>query len=249
MEKSNYTQQNINPIKTGFIRNVRNLARLKKIIYILIILMGLFSCNSNKTEKSNIKNIVYDNFNDDSNNWINKEFNEPPFLHKIENGMLYLDSTSDEMGIVSYVNFKIDESKDFKLETRLKIDDDSDDSYITFDFGILQSTDGRRTVSGLDISTSYGQKNYYFGYSNAKEVLITKWNKGKEKYLHRGYFDSIKLGDFNILKIKKENKTISFYINDQVVFSTKFKKLPGIGFGFSSSPNSKVYIDYFSIDN
>ena len=61
--------------------------------------------------------------------------------------------------------------------------------------------------------------------------------------------DSIHPNDFNKLVISKKLDSIYYYINDNMIFKYRFEKLPGKGFGFSTAPNAKLWVDYIKIIN
>ncbi len=211
--------------------------------------MGLFSYKSKTKNDSDIKTILYDKFIDNSNDWLNPDHNDLPFLQRIENETLYLESASDEMVVIASTKFKIDYSKDFQIETKVKIQSDSDDCYMSFDFGIRKIENAIRNISGQKIPTTLGDINYFIGYSDSQEVLIAKWKKGKEKYFFREYVDLIQVDDFNVILISKSGKMISYYINNSLIYSKRFEKFPGDGFGFATSPNGKLWVEYIKIEN
>ena len=77
--------------------------------------MSIFSFLSSKTAnyKPTQKVNFIDEFIDNSNGWVDIENNNPLLIQQIKNGMLYLESNSDEMGVSSIMYFELDESKDF----------------------------------------------------------------------------------------------------------------------------------------
>jgi len=216
-----------------------------KQILLIVSLFGLFTNKPTRSEPLNFR----DDFEDNSNGWVQEEINNSVLIQRIENGMLYLESNSDELGVASSIDFEFDESRDFEIETRVKILTDNYHCNVTLDFGIKQNVSGSRSAGGQDVNTTWGASSYYFGYSNSQEYLMAKWNKGKEKYYSRGYAAQINPEDFNIIIIKKEGKTSRFFINNQLVFEKPYKKMFGTGIGFSSSPNSRLWVDYFKITN
>ena len=120
---------------------------------------------------------------------------------------------------------------------------------MTIDFGILQNRKGLRFIGGQEINTTWGAVHYYFGYSNNKEHLIAKWKRGKETYYSRANNDSIQPVGFNKLRISKFSKTTQYFINNELIFEHPYRKMFGDGFGFASSPNSKLWVDYIKITN
>jgi hypothetical protein len=210
---------------------------------------GLFSGNSIKVKNEPIQVKLMDSFENNSNGWVESDRDNPPFIQRIENCKLYLESTSNEMGVISSIYFNLNESKDFQIEIQFKIQNINNDYFSTFDFGIFKQKNAFRKVSGLNIPTTYGDKNFYFGYNRLKEICIAEWNKGKENYFYREFHDSIKLNDFNQLLIKKMSDKISYYFNNEMIYQHKYKKLFGSGFGFATAPNSKLWVNYIIIKN
>ena len=213
-----------------------------------LLIVSLFGLLSNKQAHQEPRNF-FDDFQDNSNGWVYEEINNPLLIQRIQNGMLCLESNSSELGVASTIDFEFDQTRDFEIETRVKILSDIEECNVTLDFGIKQNVSGSRLVGGQNVNTTWGAVNYYFGYSDSQEYLMAKWNKGKEKYYARGYSEQIKTDDFNVIRIKKEGKTSKFFINDQLIHEQPYKKMLGTGIGFSSSPNSKLWVDYFKITN
>ena len=217
----------------------------------IFLVVSLFGFLSSKTtfEKTREPINFLNEFMDNSNGWVQEEINNPLLIQEIKDGMLYLESNSSELGVASSIDFEFDESKDFEIEANVKIITDTDLCHVTLDFGVRQSKRGLRSVGGQYVNTTWGSTNYYFGFSDSQEYLVAKWNKGKETYYTRGYADNIETQDFNVIKIKKIGKISRYYINQELVSEQPYKKLFGTGIGFSSSPNSKLWVDYIRITN
>lgn len=211
-------------------------------------LFGFLSCKTNKKDTTP-RILLIDNFNDNINGWVDLGKDNPTLNQKIDNGKLYLESSSSEMGVISYVNLDLDCSKDFRIESKLKIESKGDLAYASLDFGIFKKDSAIRNINGTNVPTTLGDKNFYFGYSETNEILIAKWDKGKETYYYRGLNDSIRPNDFNKLVISKKLDSIYYYLNDNLIFKHRFEKLPGKGFGFSTAPNAKLLVDYIKIIN
>jgi len=213
--------------------------------------MSIFRFLSSKptNERTSQQVDFIDEFADNSNGWVEEEINNPSLIQQIKNGMLYLESNINELGVSSTMSFKLDESKDFEIEAKVKIQTEAEDCNVTLDFGISQNSRGHRVVGGQEVNTTWGATNYYFGYSDSNEFLIAKWEEGKETYYSRGHNDSLNTGGFNIIRISKVSKITKYFINDEQVFEHPHRKLFGAGLGFSSSPNSKLWVDYIKITN
>jgi len=149
-------------------------------------LFGFLSCKTNR--KDTIPRVLLiDNFNDNTNGWVDLGKDNPTLTQKIDNGKLYLESSSSEMGVISYVNLDLDCSKDFSIESTLKIESKGDLAYASLEFGILKKDSAIRNINGINVPTTLGDKNFYFGFSESNEILIAKWDKGKETYYFRGF--------------------------------------------------------------
>ena len=75
--------------------------------------MGLFSFKTQDYSGETLKTIIHDRFIDNSNDWVDSLYFNPPFLQRIENNMLRLESSSNEMGVISSTKFSLNDSKDF----------------------------------------------------------------------------------------------------------------------------------------
>ena len=220
-----------------------------KQIIILMTIFGFLSCNPINRKDTTRKVILVDNFDDNSNGWVNLGEDNPTLIQKIDNGKLYLESSSEEMGVISYINLDLNYSKDFSIESKLMIERKENLAYASLDFGILKKDIAIRNINGINVPTTLGDKNFYFGISDTKEILIAKWDKGKEIYYFRGHNDLIRINDYNKLFISKKLDSIYYYLNDNLIFKQRFEKLAGKGFGFSTAPNSKLLVDYIKIIN
>ena len=212
-------------------------------------LFGFLSCSPTKKKDTTPKVLLIDNFEDNSNGWVDLGKDNPTLNQKIINGKLSLESSSEEMGVISYINLSLNYSRDFSIESELMIESKGDLAYASLDFGILKKDSAIRNINGINVPTTLGDKNFYFGFSDTKEILIAKWDKGKETYYFRGYNDSIRLNDYNKLLISKKFDSIYYFLNDNLIFKQRFEKLAGKGFGFSTAPNSKLLVDYIKIIN
>jgi hypothetical protein len=213
---------------------------------ILVSLFSLFSCSSTKELPAV---AVFDDFADNTNGWVDSANKSTVLIQKISDGKLCLDSFNEEMGVASSMTLALDEAKDFSIEASMKIKGKNGLAYASIDFGILKLTNGMRTISGVDVPTDLGDSKYYFGFSSERELLVTEWNKGKEVYFYRGYSDKIDIKGFNKIFIEKRGDSISYAINDKVVFKQKAKKLKGEGLGFSVAPNATLWVDYLKVIN
>jgi hypothetical protein len=216
-----------------------------------LLAMGFFSFLSCKptSDSSAPEILLLDDFADDANEWVDPTNKNPVLIQKIVDGKLCLDSFTDEMGVASSIFVDINDSKDFSIEAKMKIAGRNKLAYACVNFGASKLTEASRNISGVEVPTDIGDKKYYFGYSDFGELLVAEWNKGKEKYFYRGYSDAVNKDGFNKMLIEKKNDSISYVINDSVIFKQKPMKLKGRGVGFSVSPNSTLWVDYIKIIN
>ena len=210
--------------------------------------MKILSFIFGRKEKSNFneKNFI-ENFENDSNEWIDKNSKSEYLIQEIKDGCLFLKSLTKEMGVCASIFLPINEQRNYEIETRFKISGIEDLYYSSIEFGIKRKNRERTLVEGKYIPTTFGSKHYYFGYSNTKEYLITKWKYGTEKYYKRGFEEEINARDFNTLKILKEKSKMNFYINGKLIHRQKYLKLFGTGIGFATAPNSELLVDYIKI--
>ena len=212
-------------------------------------LFGFLSCKLTNKKETTPKVVLIDNFDDNSNGWVYSGKDNPTLTQKIDSGKLYLESSSKKMGVISYINLDLNFSRDFSIESELKIEGKGDLAYASLDFGILKENNAIRNINGINVPTTLGDNNFYYGFSDTKEIIIAKWEKGKETYYFRDHHDSVRLNDYNRLLISKIKDSIYYYLNNELIFKQSFHKLPGKGFGFSTAPNSKLWVDYIRITN
>jgi hypothetical protein len=211
--------------------------------------MRLFRFLLSKLAATPAQLVLFDNFADDANGWIEATNRSPVLRQKIAQGRLCLDSSSPDMGVNSSVTGLLNGARNFTIEARLQIQGKGDVAYACLNFGIAKLTPGLRTIAGGEVATDLGDTKYYFGYSDRQELLVAKWHKGVETYYYRGYSETLDVGAFNTLTIAKHQGIVSYALNGQVLFQHKARPLRGTGIGVSVAPNATVWVDYIKLMN
>lgn len=219
---------------------------MKKTIISIVLFSIFWGCTNIDS-----KVLLVDNFDDNSNDWVYSNNHNPVLIQRIDSGKLHLQSKTSEVGVISYIHVDIDDSKDFSIEAKLMLKSSSThfEKYVSLDFGILKEEKTTEKINGENVLTTSGDSNFSFRYNNRKEILISKWEKGEETYYSNLYKDFILLDNYNTLLISKKGNSISYYVNDEIIYKQPFTKLPGKGIGFSTSTNSELWVDYIKITN
>jgi len=163
--------------------------------------------------------VFYDDFNDDKNKWIGKDYN--PSV-SIENGMFRVSDTSS-WGITVLWDY----SKDFEIEFRAKLIGNTPYSAGSFDWGLECG------VSNATISFFKSHLNIY-GTCDGVEV----------KTRHR--YKRMKEQEFYTYSIRKIGTNYFYFVNDKYCGKHPFWTL--VGRRISVGTNEAVtYFDYLKI--
>ncbi len=175
--------------------------------------------------------ILTDNFSSNKNDWAVSNREEADL--EIRNGKYYFNHKRDSRGWTSTKVIKIDDKKDFEIESKfLKIDGISDNGY-----GVVF---GRKDAQNQFIFTITANGSYSIDeYKDGKYTAIKDWTKSSY----------IKTGNnvYNTLKIKKERGFIKFYVNDRYLTLYTHKPFMGNRFGYVVYNKQKVAVDNLSI--
>jgi len=201
---------------------------MKKHFFTIIILfaisLSLFSQSSGV--------VYYETFDDNSNNW--ETVQSVTELAEISDGKYTIKSSENQslrwFGMQNFIDYR----KNFKIEAKMRQVNGLENQ----GYGIVWGSKGWEDSYEF-IITSSG----YFsigGYKNGKYVSSKGWTKSKKIN---------KKGKYNILKIEKDGIQINFYINNEQVYTSKFKIFYGQIHGFMLKQNVKAEIDYYKISS
>jgi outer membrane protein OmpA-like peptidoglycan-associated protein len=197
---------------------------MKRITVLFILsLLGI------KGKSQLVDSTVLINFNN-SNEW--SEWSNESSVSKINSGFLE-SSHLRTTGSWPYVeNFKFDESE-YEMEAKIQFVSGAEDQ----GFGVLFGFKDWDNYNTFIIT-----KNGYYSISSENKNKyddLVPWKKDK----------AIKSSEANILKIIKKDKTITFYLNDSELYSTKASKMPLFGTynGMIIYNKIKIKTDYFKV--
>ncbi len=190
----------------------------------ILISVSLFS------QSSDI--VYYETFDDNSNNW--ETVQSVTDFAEISDGKYTIKSSMTQtlrwFGMQNFIDYR----KNFKIEAKMR----QVDGYKNQGYGIVWGSKGWEDCYEFIISS-----NGYFsigGYKNGKYFSTKGWTKSNKINT---------LGKYNILKVEKEGILLNFYINNQQVYTSKFKIFYGQIHGFMLKQNVKAEIDYYKISS
>ncbi len=195
---------------------------MKTLIFILIILTS-FGLNA-----QNLTLLYDENFDDNSNNWDVSDNDDAG--SELTNGYYFIkDKTTTDYRF--WTQFAIDKSSDFIVECKLRqVYGDSDEGY-----GIFVVSDGVNN-------------NYNFEVKSDGHFRVSKQIGGTYDNYNWILNSNIKAkGEYNILKIKKSNGYLYYYVNDKMLTAQKYSGSLGNDFGFVLRSKMKIQIDYLKI--
>jgi hypothetical protein len=205
----------------------------KYILCFYILITCILAGNSQQQKSQNGSsiertNIFYESFDNNSNNWIT----ENSWINaKISNGVFTIKCNNyrNQTGL-TYKTFKIDQNKDYELETSLRI---------------IKGTGG----------FVFGQNEIFDHYrielGNKDDLLILKDIPSDRIPILRIHSISVKScyrpEEFNKLTIRKIRDNFYFFVNDSLCCQDKNIKPYGEQIGFNVGLNSEILIDYLNI--
>lgn len=197
---------------------------MKKLI--LILLLGFLGV---VTYAQNIPLLFDENYNDNTLNWYLGDDEEA--TSDISNGYFYIYNKQTDYDYRFWNSFEFDSQKDFIVECKLRqVYGDEDNGY-----GIMVASDGIDQNYNFEISSDgyYRTTNKFDGKYDDNDWKTTPYVNPKGKY--------------NILKIKKSNGFLYYYLNGHLINAQSIKKVLGEDYGFILRGRTKAQVDYFKI--
>ncbi|NPA69058.1 MAG: OmpA family protein [Chlorobi bacterium] len=194
----------------------------KIIIPMMIFLSGIIFQSDSQTNRTF---LFKDNFSDNSAEWTLGKFNQ------IKKNHLIIFCDSSYLANISFKEFKINEKKDFDIETQIKLISGSKNK----GYGIIWGASSWRNSLIFEINSGGYYKIY--AYKNSELINIKKQTQRK---------DLIKTGhEYNTLTVKKRNNNLNFYINGVKVFTAGTYAFSGYLAGIIAGQNTLVAANYF----
>ena len=219
---------------------------LNLLILLLIVQYQLFGQASyNDFNTSDKKYIFQDDFVDNRNSHFLGE--AKTVTGKLENGQYYLKNNQNSYWIkfLTYqsdikfkaTKLKIDESKDFEIETNIKVLNSAKPEY---PFGLIIGARWKDfNLIDRYYRFSFTPSGYYALQSDyeLKWTAIKDWTKSS----------IVKPYSYNKLTYRKVGSTLYCFLNEQLVATTPYKYFFGDNIGVTFGPYASIYVDYFNI--
>ncbi len=170
---------------------------------------------------------IEDNFDNNKNQWKEKEGENYSYFSE-GSYYFYNQSAFDKQFLYNGVTFM---DEDFILEGNIKKGKGRDNN-----------------VLGLVFNVSLDGNSYYiFGYSNNGNYALFEYNNQWTTLIPWTNSTSIKINDYNKLKVLREGDRLDLYINDTYVNSFENYISNGIDFGFGMASDIELIIDDFKL--
>lgn len=197
---------------------------IKKVFFLLLITLSAINFYAQK------EYVFYDDFNSNKNGWTESE--DKNASSKIAGGRYILQNTTENSSYFFWRNFQFNNKDNYSIEVKLRQVTGSDNSEFGISWGASKWSD--------NYNFTISSNGFYriWGYKDAKTF---DW-KSLSNY------QNIKpLRSFNTLLIKKNNTTVTFYINGVSVFQHSSERLHGPLTGFVLGSQSGIEIDYIKV--
>ena len=179
-------------------------------VFNLVSLLGFSQSNYNDYTKKDTIGIFLDEFVTTEKNW-NIRDNKYTML-QLSDSQLLLKS-KDRRPSRGEQDIKINTSKDFEIETKLKI------------LSINNPKDGHYMLWGAN-----DKGNFMIGFNLKNEYTIFKWNDKQRKdhkitdFVNFTYSSYINKDDYNKLTIRKVGDYYYYFINENFIYKMPFEK-------------------------
>lgn len=174
---------------------------------------------------------ILDSFDNNRHNWWEGELSGGS--QRIRDGKLHVDFPEKGwlIGIKPFIVFE----RDFNAKASFKQISGVNDNGV----GLMWGYNRNKADENYFIVSANG---YYYIYANAVDKATQK--KGVREWVKS---DLIKpMGEVNVLAVEQKSGNLSFYINNEKVFSTSMFSWPGTEIGIASFVKMNVEVDDFS---
>ncbi len=170
--------------------------------------------------------VFFDDFNDNHNNWWKGSSTK---IAKVQNGYYLFESLDDISGWAAN-NIFIDETRDFEIETKIKMVKGPDSESQMLIWG--------RNKKG---------NSYRFYFSGKGNFQISDYTDKYHPFLDWTRAKRLQKNEYNKLTVRKAKNTYTFFINEVLVHQMPYKKLYGKGIGFSVGGRCAIHIDFLRV--
>lgn len=200
---------------------------MKRICFTLSVMLSLHLLSQNFRDT-----VFVENFDNNNYKWWTGKSQD--IQAEIKDGCLILKHPGKN-GYALWHNYFLDFSKDFEIETKIKMENSED---INYSFGLVWGVENWDNRHSLVITG-----NQFYCISNNlsgsyKEMVA--YTEDKNNILPNG--------NYNILKVAKSGNTLSYYINGTQIYNEKYNyPVSGNNIGFIMFENKTLRIDYLKI--
>jgi len=182
----------------------------------------------NAISQTKLSKVLYDDFNDNSNNWILKESEN--MTRTISNGIMYFESKSSSSYLVRKT-LELDEKTDFQIETSIKFvkGDEINENCIIWGNGPENDYRFRYCITG---------DGYY---------VIDKYTGDFTDLIGFTKSSNVKTNDYNLLTIRKYGRTYYFFLNKTLIHEQKYEAFFGNEIGFQVGSSVGINIDFLKV--
>lgn len=189
--------------------------------------------------QDNLKVVFFDDFSRgqswlESNKWnVGDSFDDKEYSGKIEyaNNRLFIFHKLDK-GTASLKKVNINEYNEFSIEMKATLIWDNEECWY-----------------GLQWGRSNNNNFYYFVINEKKKLLTIRYYFEGEKHIILNDKKVAEISSENILKIHKHKGSMSFYINDTLVHTSKIYAVFGSYLGFVVYDYGRAACEYIRVRN
>ncbi len=182
------------------------------------------------TIKAQDDTYYFDDFDDNTNSW--NIFSDDDASAKIQNGFFVIQNKKINTVYRFWRSVYMDETSDFSIVVRLKQLSGPEN----YGYGIIWNSYGWENSYNFEISSTGYYRIYY--NSEGEKTNIKDWTESS-------YING--LGVYNILKIKKTDNVLTYYINDNEIYTGTYSNSFGANTGFVLGHNITAMVDYMEI--
>jgi len=212
-------------------RYKQNIMKYLCVFLLFLLSLELFSqVTYQDLKKFNSESVFKEEFTNNTQHWNIKE--DYPIYSTLEKGNLKL-TTFDQLAFCTR-RILFDVKDNFQIEAAIKFLTGDSNSCFGLSFG--------------GDNTKYISKRNYFGIApgpGKAEVGVYKYEP--ELLADKTGIAKIKMDGYNLLTIRKIKNNLYYFVNEELVLTTKALKFDGNAIGFYCSPGLSVLIDYINI--
>ncbi len=202
---------------------MRNL--IKSLIFLFLFIL------TNSASSQELEQIFFEGFRNNSFMW--PTHTNPYDTVLLENNTYHIRQNKTLSEYTVWVDCGIEETKDFKIEAKINFISATLGSY-----GIIWGVKNENNYGAFVVSEN---GRFIVKYVNESTITPKVYKNADCSFIKKTKESS------NILKIRKNNDTLSFYINHGLVFSMPFVHFYGNGVGFYIDGDMNIAVESLSL--